>query len=122
MCHCLCRFHPFHELIEAAKNPDLALETPAVPQIVDPFDALKSVYSAFDEEATQSAEALDKWIMYKETGKKAVGADLTYGEGIREVVWADHSTKSLRDEYGYNIADEEDDEEFELSEDESDQE
>jgi hypothetical protein len=109
-----------HELVEAAKNENLSIDKPVTPAPVDPFEGLKQQYAEFDEESTQSTEALEKWIMYKETGKKAVGADLTYGEGVREVVWKDQGSKSLRDEYGYNIAEGEEEEEFELSDEESD--
>lgn len=103
-----------HELIEAAKNDQLQFDVVPLIEEISPIDLLQRTYSKLNEEDEQSADALEKWIMFKETGKKTVGADLTYGEGVRDVVRGDKEAKATKDEYGYNIQEEDEDDEDEF--------
>jgi len=110
-----------YELVEAAKNDQLEFEPVPEVAVSSPLERLERLYSELNGEDEQSADALSKWIMYKETGKKTVGADLTYGEGVRDVVYGDKESKSIKDQYGYTIQEEEDEEEFFVPEEEDDE-
>ncbi len=101
-----------HELVEVAKNDQLEFEAVIEEAQSTPLQRLEKLYADLQGEDEQSAEALSKWIMYKETGKKGVGADLTYGEGVKEVVYGDKESKTLKDKYGYTIQEEDDEEDF----------
>ena len=114
------------ELIRAAESFDTLIAEVPSPNTKLTREEQEKKYL---EEDAKANEALDAWVRHRKAGKITVGADLTYGEGVKEEVVRE---EEIVEDYGYtsytsddlkdieSLSSVHEDENLSLSEDESD--
>ncbi|KAF0976872.1 hypothetical protein FDP41_004167 [Naegleria fowleri] len=83
------------ELIRAAESFDTLI--PEAPTTVA-TETREQLQQRFLDEDAKAEAALEAWVMHRRAGKVAVGADLTYGEGVKEEQKVE---EEIVEDYGY---------------------
>ncbi|KAG2388366.1 hypothetical protein C9374_000530 [Naegleria lovaniensis] len=99
------------ELIRAAESFDTLI--PDVPSITT-TETREQLQQRFLDEDTKAEAALEAWAMHRRAGKVAVGADLTYGEGVKK---EETREEEIVEDYGYNTYNVEDLQDINIDED-----
>ncbi|KAL9653031.1 hypothetical protein ABK040_015545 [Willaertia magna] len=83
------------ELIRAAesiKEPIVEVTTPVQ------VESTEDMEKRYEDEDKESVEFLQTWARHRKSGKTTIGADLTYGEGVKEQEVAE---EEITEDYGY---------------------
>ncbi|EFC47104.1 predicted protein [Naegleria gruberi] len=83
------------EMVRAAESFDTLITD--VPTI-EPVESKEQAELRFKDEDAKAEVALEAWVRHKKAGKITVGADLTWGEGVKEEV---QEEEEIVEDYGY---------------------